>query len=88
MTSNLCGVLFSDIDLGSFVSDNVHGHPEFAIKSFNLKKKLIPTMCKCMVSMATNNVILKYGGVTTKSFISQLLLSLDHKTWYQIQALA
>ena len=57
-------------------------------KKFNLKKKLIPAMCKCMVSMATNNAILKIGGVTTKSFISQLLLSLDYKTLYQIQALA
>ena len=53
-------------------------------KKFNLKKKLIPAMCKCMVSMATNNAILKIGGVTTKSFISQLLLSLYYKTWYQI----
>ena len=57
-------------------------------KMFNLKKKLIPAMCKCMVSMATNNAIIKIGGVTTKSFISQLLLSLDYKTWYQIQAMA
>ena len=53
----------------------------------NLKKKLIPAMCKCMVSVATNYAILKNGGVTTKPFISQLLLSLDYKTWYQIQAL-
>ena len=53
-------------------------------KKFNLKKKLIPAMCKCMVSIATHNAILKNGGVTTKSFISQLLLSLDYKTWYQI----
>ena len=45
-------------------------------------------MCKCMVSMAANNAILKNGGVTTKSFISQSLLSLDYKTWYQIQAMA
>ena len=55
-------------------------------KKFNLKKKLIPAMRKCMVSMATHNAILKNGGVTTKSFISQLLLSLDYKTWYQIKA--
>ena len=48
-------------------------------------KKLIPGMCKCMVSMATNNEILKNGDVTTKSVISQLLLSLDYKTWYQIK---
>ena len=57
-------------------------------KSIISRKKLIPAMCKCMVSKATNNAILKNGGVTTKSFISQLLLSLDYKTWYQIQALA
>ena len=56
-------------------------------KKFNLKKKkLIPAMCKCMVSMGTHNAILKNGGVTTKSFISQLLLSPDYKTWYQIKA--
>ena len=54
-------------------------------KQFNLKKKLIPAVCKCMVSMATHNVILKNGGVTRKSFISQLLLSLNYKTWYQIK---
>ena len=45
-------------------------------------------MCNCMVSIATHNAILKNGGVTTKSIISQLLLSLDYKTWYQIKALA
>ena len=48
-------------------------------KQFNLKKKLIPAMCKCMVSMATHNAILKKGGVTRKSFISQLLLRLNYK---------
>ena len=32
MTSNQCGVLFSDIDLRSFVYHNVHGHPEFVVK--------------------------------------------------------
>ena len=57
-------------------------------RSLTSRKKLIPDMCKCMVSVATNNAILKNGGVTTKSFISQLLLSLDYKTWNQIQALA
>ena len=31
MTSNQCGVLFSDIDLRSFVYHTVHGHPEFAV---------------------------------------------------------
>ena len=31
MTSNQCGVLFSDIDLRSFVYHIVHGHPEFAV---------------------------------------------------------
>ena len=41
MTSNLCGVLFSYIDLGSFVSDNVHGHPEFTIYKF---KKIMGRM--------------------------------------------
>ena len=54
---------------------------------FNLKKKLIPAMCKCMVSMATHNAIhSQKGGVTTKSIIPQLLLRLDYKTWYQIKA--
>ena len=57
-------------------------------KMFNLKKKLNLAMYKCMVSMATHNAILKNGGVTTKSFISQLLLSLDYKIWYQIKAKA
>ena len=33
MTSKQCGVLFSDIDLQSFVYHYVHGHPEKAIKS-------------------------------------------------------
>ena len=55
-------------------------------KKFNFKKKLAQAMCKCMVSMATHNAILQNGGVTTKSFISQLLLRLDYKTWYQIKA--
>ena len=55
-------------------------------KKFNLKKKLIPAICKCMVSMATHNAILKNGGATTKSFIPQLVLGLDYKTWYQIKA--
>ena len=32
MTPNQCGVLFSDVDLRSFVYHNVHGHPEQAIK--------------------------------------------------------
>ena len=49
-------------------------------KKFNRKKKLIPAMCKCMVSMATNYAILKIGGVSTKSLIYELLLSLDYKT--------
>ena len=31
VTSNQCGVLFSDIDLRSFVYRIVHGHPEFAV---------------------------------------------------------
>ena len=50
-------------------------------KKFSIKKILIPDMCKCTVSMANHNAILKNGGVTTESFISQLLLSLDYKTW-------
>ena len=41
MTSNLCGVLFSDIDLGSFASDNVHGHPEFAIPLGSIEKDCV-----------------------------------------------
>ena len=49
-------------------------------KKFILKKKLTLAMCKCMVSMATQTAILKNGDVTTKSFIPQLLLSLDYKT--------
>ena len=49
----------------------------------NMQKKLIPAMCKCMVSMATHNVIFKNGGVTvtTKLFIPHLLVSLDYKTY-------
>ena len=31
MTSNQCGVLFSDIDLQSFVNHYVHGHPKLAV---------------------------------------------------------
>ena len=38
--------------------------------------------------MATHNAIFKIGGVPTKSIISQLLLSLDCYTWYQIKAKA
>ena len=41
---------------------------------------------KYMVSMATRNAILKNGGIPTRSIISQLLLILDNKTWYQIKA--
>ena len=41
---------------------------------------------KCMVSMATGNAILKKGVRPTKSIISQLLLILDIKRWYQIKA--
>ena len=47
-------------------------------RMFVLKEKLACTMRKCMVSMATVNVILKYGGVHTKLVISPLLLILDH----------
>ena len=49
-----------------------------------LKNRLVSAMRKCMVSMATGNAILKKGGRPTKSNISQLLLILDNKTWYQI----
>ena len=45
---------------------------------FVLKEKLVCTMRKCMVSMATVNVILEHGGVHTKLLISPLLLTLDH----------
>ena len=38
MTSNQCGVLFSDIDLPSFVYHNVHGHHELAIIIINIVK--------------------------------------------------
>ena len=31
MTSNQCGVLFSDIDLQSFVYQYVHGHPKYEV---------------------------------------------------------
>ena len=55
-------------------------------KQLNLVKKRILAKCKCMVSMATHNAILKNGGVTRKSFESQLLLSINYKTWYQIKA--
>ena len=55
-------------------------------KSLTSRKKLVPAMCKYMVSMATHNAILQNGGVTTKSFISQLPLRQDYKTWYQIKA--
>ena len=36
--------------------------------------------------MATGNAILKKEGLPTKSIISQPLLILDNKTWYQIKA--
>ena len=55
-------------------------------KQFNLKKKLIPAICKCMGVIETHNAILKNGGVTRKSFISQLILNLNYKTWCQIKA--
>ena len=35
MTLKQCGVLFSDIDLQSFVYHYVHGHPEKAIVCSN-----------------------------------------------------
>ena len=39
-----------------------------------------------MVSMATRYMILKTGGVATKSIVSRLLLFLEHTPWYQIEA--
>ena len=39
-----------------------------------------------MVSMETGNAILKNGGRPRNSIISQLLLILDNKPWYQIKA--
>ena len=44
-------------------------------------------MSNCMVAMATCNAILKNGGIPTKSIISQLLLTIEYLTWYQINNL-
>ena len=51
------------------------GTPEMQ-RIFVLKEKLVCTMRKCMVSMATVNVILEHGGVHAKLVISPLLLTL------------
>ena len=50
-----------------------------------LKGKLVWGMEKCMVSMATGNAILMNWGRPRNSIISQLLLILDNKPWYQIK---
>ena len=39
-----------------------------------------------MVSMATRYMILKTGGISTKSIVSRVLLFLEHTPWYQIEA--
>ena len=38
-----------------------------------------------MVSMATRYMILKTGGISTKSIVSRVLLFLEQKPWYQIE---
>ena len=53
------------------------GTPEMQ-RIFVLKENLVCTMKKCMVSMATINVVLEHGGVHTKLVISPILLILDH----------
>ena len=45
----------------------------------NSKNSHVLAMCKCLVSMATHNVILKNWVVPTKSIIHQPLLVLDYK---------
>ena len=44
------------------------GTPEMQ-RIFVLKEKLVCTMKKCMVSMATVNVVLEHGGVHTKYWL-------------------
>ena len=61
---------------------NFHGCQIFNLDPRNAnifasKDKLNCTMKKCMVSMATVNLILENGGVHTKSTISPLLVILD-----------
>ena len=53
------------------------GIPEMQ-RIFVFKDKLVFTMKKCTVSMATVNMILEQGGVHTKLVIYLLLLTLDH----------
>ena len=48
----------------------------------------INLLFKNMVSMATNEAILKTGDTTTKIIIAPQQLILGYKTWYQINALA
>ena len=50
-----------------------------------LKDKLFCTMKKCMVSMATVNMILEHG-VYIQNWSSSLLHILDHLTWSRIKA--
>ena len=64
------------------------GTPEMQI-IFVLKDNLFCTMKKekCMVSMATVNVILEHGGVHTNLLRYPLLLIiLDHCTWSHFKA--
>ena len=42
------------------------------------KEKLVCTLKKCIVSMATINAVLEHGGVHTKLIITPLLLILDY----------
>ena len=57
-----------------------------------MSQKFVPrfffilAMSKCMVSMATHNVILLNGDVPTKATITRLIFSLDCQPWYQIKA--
>ena len=38
-----------------------------------------------MVSMATRYMILKTGGISTKSIVSRVLLFREQKPWYQLE---
>ena len=53
------------------------GTPEMQ-RIFVVKDKLFCSMKKCMVSMATINIILEHGGTHAKLDISPLLLILEH----------
>ena len=50
-----------------------------------LKNKPVWILLKCMVSMATRNVILENWGVASIQIISQQLLTLDNTTCNQIE---